>query len=374
MKTKMLQERTTTTPVQATHPGGLGISGTALRGAAVFALFLSLAAFPRAAHANASVFINSSVTACPYGYCKDASMFDLLVGSGDSLKLSGDTIHDGIGLRSGATITTTGTNTIQGPVDFSDTFANSTVPCTGAACTHPTGSSFSATTTVSNGTVYNPSLVSSAYNEFVGIDSYWRNQTTYTPTALPTQATNGSWNIEKTGTGTHVYDATSFTAGGNVTIGCGASGGNNTNLACNANDLIIIIITGAVNITNYNFVFASNSGLTDDQILFIIESSSTTALRLNSGGSAGNNKTIRGDFFLDNGGGYTIGQAGNTTTIDGRVFDTSGTATLTWNANASEAAEPEVPEPATLGMSIGGMAALIYLRRRLSARKNSILQ
>lgn len=333
----------------------------------VFALFLCLGALPQRALANASIFVNTGVTACQYGFCKSASMFDLLVGSGDSLKLNGNTINDAIGLKSGATITTTGTDTIQGPIDFSDTFTPTTGSCTGTGCSHPSGSTFSSGTKVTGGTAYNPTLVSDAYTQFVAIDSYWKSQTSI---ALPSQASSGAWNIEKSSTGIHVYNATSLTVTGNVTIGCGTVNTNNTNAACNSSDLIVILISGAVNITNFNYTFAPASGLTDDQLLFIVESSSSTALTLNSGAAAGNNKTIRGDFFLDNGGGYTVGQATKTTTIDGRIFASNGSATLTWNANASEAAEPEVPEPGTWALMIGGIAALVWFRRRVPSRKN----
>ncbi len=335
------------------------------------ALFLCLAAFPQRAHANASVFINTGISDCQYGFCRSASMFDLLVGKSSSLTLNGDTINGAIGLGTGGTITTSGTDTIQGPVDFSDSFTPTSGSCSGpTGCSAPSGSSFGTGTTVTGGTAYNPTLVSNAYKQFTDIDTYWKTLgATVTGTSPPT---TGNWNIEGATTSvahTYVYSLTSYTASGNVTIGCGST----LNTACNSSDLIVILVSGAINISGHNFTFAAASGLTDDQLLFIDESSSSTALTLNSGNGVNNNRTIRGDFFLDNGGGYTIGQSGKNITIDGRVFASNNSQPLTWNAGDTEAAEPTVPEPGTWALMIGGIAALAYFRRRAAAQKDSTL-
>jgi hypothetical protein len=128
--------------------------------------------------------------------------------------------------------------------------------------------------------------------------------------------------------------------------------------------MIVIIVpeTQTASILN-NVKFATGSGLSDDQLLFLIESSSPTALSLNTGNSP--NITIHGDFFVANGGGYTIGN-GKTTIIDGRVFAGGGTATptLVWNSNVTENDEAEVPEPGTCALMMAGLLAMVWIHRR----------
>jgi hypothetical protein len=338
------------------------------------ALLLFALAFPHRGFANASVFINSSVGSCGVpGFCGAASVFGVLVGPSDTLQFKGDNILNDVGLKAGATIATTGTNnfgdaTHADVIDFSATMTNSAVPCTGnTACTHPTGSSFSTATTVWGGTQSNTTLVSSAYTQFIDISNYWNSQAT---TALPSQALSGSWNIQNTGSGVHVFNAASgYNPSADVTIGCGASGNaTDVSKACTSTDLIVIIVpNGQTASILHNISFATGSGLTDDQVLFLINSTSSNALQINA--SSNGSFTIHGDFFVDKGGGYTIGgtNTNNHTTIDGRIFAGGGTAfpTLVWNHNVTLSDEPTVaPEPGTWAFLAGGLAAGIWLDRR----------
>jgi hypothetical protein len=331
-------------------------------------LLLLVLALPHRASANASVFVNSSVTSCPYGFCQAASIFGVLAGPSDALTLAGDTILNDVGLSAGATITTTGTNNIGASgnnaiLDFSDSFTNSAVPCTGnTACTHPAGSTFSSATKVWGGTKFNSTLVSQAYTQFLDIAAYWDAQST---AALPSAALTGNWNIEKSSTGVHVYNASSgYTPTGNVIIGCGGAGTNTVTAACNSTDLVVIIVpNGQVASILKSITFNANSGLTDDQLLVVINSTSSSALSLNGSGSA-TNVTIRGDFFVANGGGYTVGNT-KVTTIDGRIF-AGGDAmadTLIWNSGVTMSDESAVPEPGTWLMMIAGLGLLIWFGR-----------
>jgi hypothetical protein len=296
-------------------------------------------------------------------------VFGILVGPGDSLQLTGGTYLNDIGLSAGADITTLnttniGNNTDPAVVDFSDTTTNSSTPCIGNTnCKHPSTSSFSTGAEVWGGTKYSPALVADATKQFNYMAGYWNSQT---PTALATQT--GNWNIESSGAGTHVYSATGWNTptGSPLTIGCG------TNLAkaCDPTDLIVILVpSGAVSIQS-NINFAAASGLTDDQLLFVInqvpDAHDKLILAIND--QTSNSVTVHGDFFVPNGN-YTIGNG--PTTIDGRVFANSTQtkskySTLTWN-NAKESDEPYVgyatPEPGTWILTIGALAGLIYMRR-----------
>jgi hypothetical protein len=331
------------------------------------ALLLFCFAFPARVFANASVFVNPNVSSCLYTFCTDASAFGVLVGPSDILQFKGDHILNDVALGSGATLTTSGTNNIGDAthadvVDFSANFTASAVPCSGnTQCTHPSGSDLTGTT-VYGGTKPNATAVSSAYTQFLDIAAYWNAQTT---TSLPAQALSGSWNIQNTGTGVHVYNAASgYNPTGNVTIGCGTAG-NATSVtqACNANDLIVIIVpTGQTANIIHNITFAAASGLTDDQVLFLINGTASNALQINATGNS--TFTVHGDFFVDKGGGYTIGgtNPNNNTTIDGRVFAGGGTGfpTLVWNHNVTLADEGPVPEPGTWALMLGGLGAMLW--------------
>ncbi|PWT86728.1 MAG: hypothetical protein C5B56_11985 [Proteobacteria bacterium] len=339
-------------------------------------LLLCSFAFPPRAFANASVFVNNNVGSCAYGFCGAASVFGVLVGPKDTLQFNGGTFLNDVGLSSGATVTTTGTDnfgnaTHADVIDFSASFTPSGVPCTGSGCTAPTGNTFSSGTKVWGGTKPDTTLVSNAYTQFLDIAAYWNSQTA---SALPTQALSGNWNIQSSSTGVHVYNAASgYTPTNNVTIGCGATGNNTaTNLACSPNDLIVIIVPdGQTANIIHNITFATNSGLTDDQLLFVINSTASNALAINSTGNG--SFTIHGDFFVDKGGGYTIGgtNGANTTTIDGRVFAGGGTGfpTLVWNHNMNLSDEETVPEPGTWALMIGGLGGLLWWQQR---RKSNI--
>jgi hypothetical protein len=329
---------------------------------------------PIGAFANASIFLNNNynTASCAGGYCSSASVFGMLVGPGDSLQLQGGTYLNDIGLSAGATITTQNTTNIgnrtdPAMVDFADKITNSPGPCNGNGnCRHGAGSSFSTGTVVWGGTNYNPTLVNNATAEFEYMASYWNSQT---PTATATQT--GNWNVESSGTGTHVYTATGWNTptGSPLTIGCG------TNLAkaCDPTDLIVILVpSGTVSIQS-NINFAAASGLTDDQLLFVIDQIPDNKNKLVVGinTQTGNSVTVHGDFFVMNGN-YTIGNG--PTTIDGRVFANSTQSkysTLVWNNGTTQSNEPFVayatPEPGTWILTIGALSGLVYWRRRKKA-------
>jgi len=331
-------------------------------------------ALPRPALANASIFINSSV--CPSSYCKAASIFGVLAGPSDALKFSNsDNIFNDVGLSAGATLTTAGTVNIGDAthadvVDFSSslTNGNSSVPCQGPSNTG-TGchvSTFTGNTKVWGGTQSNPTLVNDAYTQFTNIATYWQNQSG-NATDLTTNNPSGNWNIQSTlhSNNTYIFNAKFGFTPGSLVIGCGAQG-NATDVtgACKDDLIVIIVPTGQTASILNSITFAPNSGLSDDQLLFLIESNSGTALSLNGSGS-GNRIDIHGDFFVAGGGGYTVGN-GKTTTIDGRVFAGGDTTqdTLTWNAGVTLDDEGEVPEPETWALMAGGLLGIVWIHRR----------
>src|SRR4051812_37789462 len=105
----------------------LGQSGGIRSWVSGIVLFLGIAYSSVPGFANASIFVNSNIASCPSGYCQAASTFGLLVGLNDTLSITGTTsILNDIALKSGATITTSGTDQIGSStnpavVDFADT-------------------------------------------------------------------------------------------------------------------------------------------------------------------------------------------------------------------------------------------------------------
>jgi hypothetical protein len=140
------------------------------------------------------------------------------------------------------------------------------------------------------------------------------------------------------------------------------------NLACSSTDLIVIIVpNGQTASLLHNINFAPGSGLSDDQLLFVINSTSSSALLINNTGNS--TETVHGDYFVDNGGGYTIGGSNgkNNTIIDGRVFAGGATTAtnLVWNHNITLSSEPlPSPEPGTWALMIGGLFAMIWFHRQ----------
>jgi PEP-CTERM motif len=325
------------------------------------ALLLLLAlAMPHTVLANATVFVNTNLTStCVYSYCKDASYFGVLVGPADALNLKGGTFNNDIGLYTNATLTTSGTTTFNAPVDFSNTMTNSPVPCTAGTCTGPTGNfSYGGTMSATQGIKQNTSLVSNAYTQFVAITDYWNTYASTHTASTPTMT--GNWNIG-TGGGIHLYSTgtTNWTTSSSaLTIGCGV----NLTSVCSADDLIVIIVPAGQTATiTQNITFAANSGLTPDQLLFVIDSSSSTALTIGTNAT----RTVNGDFFLPNGA-FTLGSSNGSsiTNFNGRIFANSSTGTDLINHNVTLANESEVPEPATWALMVSGLAGAIWFERR----------
>jgi len=322
------------------------------------------ASAPTSASANASVFVNTGAASCPYGICKSASTFGLLIGPSDALSIAGTTtVLNDIGLKSGATLTTTNTVNVGNAsnsdiVDFADTgFTNSAVPCTGAACTHPTGSSFSTGTKIWGGTQSNASLVNTAYTQFTDLVTYWNGR----GGSLGAPTMSGTWDIG-TSPGVHLYTATgNLTMSSDLTIGCGTG----LTSACDPTDLIVIIVPSADTVSiSRGINFATASKLTDDQLLFLVNSNSSTALTIGANAT----RTVHGDFFAPNGA-FTLGDSGGNSTTDfyGRIFANATTGVDTVNHSVTVEPEGEVPEPATWAIMLGGFAGLLYLRHRKPA-------
>lgn len=336
----------------------------------LFCFFAALLSTP--AFANASVFVNTGVASCgAYGFCTASSLFGMLVGPSDAVNITGTTtILNDVAMSSGAKLTTTGTVNIGNAtttsiLDFADNLTGTpAVPCTGSGCFAPNGSSLSTGTKVWGGTQAAATTVGTAYNQFTDLSAYWNTHTGVTSLGAPTMS--GNWNIG-TSAGVRLYTAnTNLSQSADLVIGCG------TNLAsaCDPTDLIVIVVPSSftVNLTR-SVSFAAASGLTDDQLLFLINATGSSAgagAALQIGPGAKNTaRTVHGDFFLPSGN-FTVGStnSGSTVNFYGRVFADAGAIADTFNQGVTVNDEPGVPEPSTWAAMISGLGALIYAARR----------
>ncbi len=318
---------------------------------ALAAVILFFAASP-AAHANSTIFYNNYGTGSnpciPYPYCYQSGQFGLLVGLGASgittggelviannaaTHIVGEPGTDGgsIGIGTGDfTNTASGkAETWTGPVDFADPSHNGGLPTgdnlTNITLTHPYTTS--------------DTIVGTALNQAYSISQYFNSQSA-TGTA-PSVLTGGTSNQTLTlSTGLTVLDVSSISMSHILTI----SG--------NANDVLVINDSGSANFKSGAKIVLTG-GLSADNVLFNITSSSGTVLSINSGNLLQSDFIIRGQASLAN------------ATLDGRIL--GGTTITLGNNWYQEVPEdiPETPEPSSWLLFSCGLGAALYLGRRL---------
>ena len=205
----------------------------------------------------------------------------------------------------------------------------------------------SGTTEVWGGTHKNdvPSVdVATAYTQFTAMYNYWTGAVT--SGTAPTTTNLG----QLTSGATNVFYLNGNWALGAVTFSCSG--------VCSSATQVVVVVNGTFT-SNAN-ISLGTSGLTDDQVLYVIKNATNSALTLSSTTTA----TIQGDFLVN--GGYTIGTSSRTATLDGRVFAglAAGSQNLVWNGASNLDNEPDAPEPATWGLMIGGLGGCLWLHRR----------
>ncbi len=316
------------------------------------ALILLLAASP-SAYGNSTIFYNNYGTGSnpciPYPYCYQSGQFGLLVGLGASGITTGGELYittgspatyieaepgtngGSIGIGASNFINTSNgkAETWTGPVDFADPGANGGLP---------TGDSLK-NITVTNGYTTSDSIVSTALNQVYSISQYFNGQSA--TGAAPTVLTGGTSNQTLTlGSGLTVFDVTSISMSHVLTI----SG--------NANDVLVINDSGSAVFKSGARIYLTG-GLSADNVLFNITSSSGTVLSINTGGVLTSDFIIRGQASLTN------------ATVDGRIL--GGTTITLGNKWYQEIPEdiPEAPEPSTWLLLSGGLGGMLYFARRI---------
>lgn len=321
-----------------------------------FALLIGL--LPRPAAANTTVFTNTATCTITGHLCKALSQFGVLTStSSDTLSINGGwTFGGGIGVGTTDKLSKSGTNTANGIVDFSDAVTSGTSCTTNNFCG---GGTWSGTQPVRNQTA-----VTSAESQLSTIMTALNGSTFNTGNGTTTSlSTTGTLNIQAGLSGNlKVFrNASGFTQTGAITLGCGGS-------MCNANDLVVIKVTGG-NVSLNNSITLAD-GLGADQVVWYIPSNN---LSINP---TQNGKTISGDFFAGSTSGtYTWGGTGGSSksfALYGRMFALDGAITFN-NKGGTQTDDGAVPEPGTWAMMAGGLGIAIWLRRRrkLATRKEA---
>jgi hypothetical protein len=288
---------------------------------------LVLVALPFGARASTTLF-NSSGTYCTAtAPCSQAAEFGILTGLNAAFRSSNDTLNGRIGLATGSTFSPS-SGTIAGPVDFADPLTK-----TSDGYLVPAGSSIS-NTTITGGTEYNPTLISTASTQWMNISDYWKIQS---GTALPTKFGRGTDTLTVSGGGAHVYTV-NYNVNTNqaVTIHGGTS------------DLVIINVPAA-----YSFSIGAavtlSGGITADQVLINVLGTSNYVLNINAGSS----DPIDADFIVRSGN-YKV----NSGIVNGRVF--GGIGSLQWYGSENAPPDPyATPESSTGVLSAIGTASVI---------------
>jgi hypothetical protein len=334
-----------------------------------FALLATFAAsFPAAA--NTTIFTSAGSTCTATLPCWELSNFGLLTGQNDTLTLSGSTIQDSVGVVSGGKLTVTGTNTLSGGniVDFADTVTRNS-SCTSAnLCGAGTlnGSLVAAIPVSADSPDIKVSPLSKVWAQEQGIynwlnttvSGYTTNTFTNATTLFNAEAANA--HTETDGTKISVYkDTTAWTDGGNVVIGCGAGG---TSVCAHAaTDIVVVLLTStsASNLAGHNITINANSGLTSDQVVFMVNGTLTD--------NANNATTLlAGVYFFGPNAVVTLGTGSKQkVTLDGRLFGGQESLTATTQGD-----QGTTPEPGTWAMLIGGLGLMfgIHYRRQRASR------
>jgi len=337
----------------------------------LFALLVALYCSPYAA-ANTSVFANAG-TACTSGsLCIALSDFGLLTGASNTFTTNGGTTwNGGVGIQTGGRLSmTAGNTTVNDIVDFADNITR-TNPASNTCGTNNlcgTGTLNGVSVPSTTLPVTNNSLLTTAATQLTNIEAWLAsfNTSTYNVAA----PTSGTFNIETSafsaGSNVYVYrtaGTSAYSTSNTLTFNCG--GGATGSTKC-SDDLLVIVLS-TTNTVTFNRNIVLGDGLTSDQVLFYIPSSS--GISLTNGGTANSTIALSGDFFFKNTETVTIGgSTSRNLTLNGRVF--GGNVT---DSNAGTFVQNDLgqitPEPGTWASLAGGVGGLIFLHRRRARRK-----
>lgn len=314
----------------------------------ILAAFAFLLLFANPAAASTSIFTNTGSVCTVAISCWQAGDFGLLVGLGSTavpitgtvtVGANGEVITGEIGFGAGSKINAgTKTESWSGAIDFADPLSVTSGHCPAGNCLVPTGNTLTNVTLTSEPTFQSSQDVDKGIAEMQAMSVYWKNLAGQTAV---TNLGHGTNTLGTVGAGIQVFSTASINTNALLTI----SG--------NANDLIIINVSGSVSITKG----VTLSGLNPDQVLFNILGTAGTPFTLN-GGAGG--ESIGGDFFVV-GGPYSVSNA----TVSGRIL--GGKGNISWGTSftlTSPADTSTLPEPGTWVMMLAGAGSLIYFHRR----------
>jgi hypothetical protein len=330
----------------------------------VMVIFAALLCCP-SARANTAIFSNAG-SACGNtsagAWCQALSYFGTLTASNTVDTINGTwQLNGGVGISPGSTLKVAGTETFTDIVDFSDAIHATNGTCAAAGGTpNPNlcGGGKINTVAVASSTypARNTSLISAAKTQLNNIETQYLD-TLSSSVQFPTSSS--MVNIEtgaQYNSSTHVAvykNASTYTQSGAITIGCGVG------VMCNANDMVIVLLSqSSGTVTFKNNIFLAG-GLTSDQVVFYVPSAAF-AMQTQSA------YTLSGDFFFKGTQTVTLGTS-KALTIDGRIY--GGAITYSSSGGTQNDLGVYTPEPGTWASFAGGAAALLLLRRRRSRRK-----